>query len=125
VGERYPWGDIISGLKANYWDSGDPEDNDTNPVASYPANGYGLYDMAGNVTEWVRDWYDSSYYQVSPSVNPQGPATGDARSYRGGSFVSSTDPASGINLTLRVAHRDSLQPYFSFVSIGFRCARSL
>ena len=125
VGKRYTWGDILSGLMANYFDSGDPEDNDTNPVASYPANGYGLYDMAGNVSEWVKDWHDSSYYQVSPSVNPQGPTSGTERIRRGGDFRSPTDPASGINWYLRVARRQPWNPSASFDYMGFRCASSL
>ena len=118
-GKRYPWGDAISGSNANYWDSGDPEDNDTNAVGSYLVNGYGLHDMAGNVWEWVNDWYQSDYYSVSPSSDPPGPPSGTFRVLRGGSWYSST-------FGLRVAFRnydfptDSTSNYF-----GFRCARDL
>src|SRR5262245_32092940 len=63
----YPWGDEIDPSLANC-------DNreGTTPVGSYPASGYGLYDMAGNVWEWVADWYDAKYYQSAPLTNPLG-----------------------------------------------------
>jgi formylglycine-generating enzyme required for sulfatase activity len=70
-GRQYPNGDTISPSEANYASSGAVK------VASYPANGYGLHDMAGNVGEWVADWYDMNYYRASPSTNPRGPATQD------------------------------------------------
>ena len=72
-GNRYPWGNTINSSLANYY----YYINDTTPVGSYPAgvNGYGLYDMAGNVYEWCNDWVDGDYYDVSPYDNPQGPAS--------------------------------------------------
>ncbi len=101
---RYPWGDTIDGSNANYWASGDEFDSGahprTTPVGYYDgsripvgvdmANGYGLYDMAGNVLEWCNDRYDSGYYDVSPPDNPTGPAGGDHRVLRGGSWITDT-----------------------------------
>ena len=56
----------------------------TTPVGSYPANGFGLYDMHGNVWEWCQDWYEADYYAKSPAVDPPGPASGSLRVRRGG-----------------------------------------
>ena len=95
---KYPWGDPINGSCANYVNSGDPYETGptpwTTPVGYYdgnqiPAgvdmvNGYGLYDMSGNIMVWCYDWYDGSYYSSSPSDNPRGPASGDYRVLRGG-----------------------------------------
>ncbi len=97
---RYPWGNFIDGSMANYISTGDPYETGsspyTTPVDYYdggqiPAgadmvNGYGLYDMAGNVWEWCSDLYGSNYYSGSPGTNPTGPATGSYRVFRGGSW---------------------------------------
>lgn len=115
-GKRYPWGDSIAGSDANYQNSGDPWDNDTSPVQYYGANGYGLYDMAGNVYEWVNDWYQADYYSISPLNDPPGPASGTFRVLRGGSW---DDGA----YWQRVSDRFILVPENEFVIIGFRCAR--
>jgi len=95
----WPWGNDIDGSKANYLNSGDPFDRDmpaTTPVGYYNggqtppgedmANGYGLYDMSGNVAEWCNDWYDKRYYNVSPKDNPHGPESGTTRVCRNGSW---------------------------------------
>jgi len=131
---RYPWGDSIDGSKANYWDSGDPyETGDypwTTPVGYYDgsqipagsdmANGYGLYDMAGNVWEWCNDWYDSSYYSTTPypHVNPEGPASGTYRVLRGGSWFYDA-------FLCRVALRSYYIPGFRSPLIGFRLVLDL
>ena len=85
-GKKYPWGDSISHDDANYSGTGGRDQwSGTSPVASFPPNGYGLYDMAGNVYEWCSDWYDSGYYSKSPENNPTGANTGTYRVLRGGS----------------------------------------
>jgi formylglycine-generating enzyme required for sulfatase activity len=123
AGKRYPWGDTVSGTDANYGDSGDPWDNDTSQVTYHAPNGYGLYDMAGNVTEWVNDWFQSGYYSVSPENDPPGPASGEEdeqqreqRVMRGGSFFYNS-------YYLRVADRGYDAPSAFFYDIGIRCAR--
>ena len=115
-GKRYPWGDTISGTDANYWYSGDPWDNDTSPVGYYAPNGYGLYDMAGNVWEWVNDWYQEDYYAESPVNDPPGPLSGTYRVLRGGSWFYEAR-------FLRVAYRGVKAPGDVSDSFGFRCAR--
>lgn len=105
--KKYCWGDeekVNGKFLANYWQGDFPYENSkedghdkTAPVGSYPPNGYGLYDMVGNVWEWCADWYQSDYYKKSPFKNPQGPMRGyDAnepgvpkRVMRGGSFLCS------------------------------------
>ena len=114
-GARYPWGDDITGGDANYQDSGDQWDNDTSPVGYYASNGFGLFDVAGNVWEWVNDWYSPDYYQVSPTDDPQGPDAGTTRVLHGGSWSSTAN-------TLRAANRADRVPDHTGIRIGFRCA---
>ena len=127
---KYPWGDEFDGNRLNFCDincESDWKDEayndgyaDTAPVGSYPsgASPYGVMDMAGNVDEWVQDWYDSSYYSVSPSNNPQGPETGTYRVLRGGSW-------GYYDSYVRSAVRNDGIPVFWFFDFfGFRCVRS-
>ena len=95
---------------ANYYPS-----NGTSPVGSYPANGFGLYDMAGNVWERCSDWYDIDYYSQSPDKDPQGPSSGKERVLRGGSWGSLPGP-------LRSSYRVRNQPDYGDDFFGFRCA---
>ena len=109
-GQRYPWGDEIDNSKANYGQN----IGTTTVAGSYSANGYGLYDMAGNVWEWCTDWYDSDYYTNLPATNPLGPETDTFRVLRGGSWAHS------INY-LRLASRSNSTPPDRYNSYGFRC----
>ena len=114
----YPWGEDISCNEANY----DPKDScfgDTTIAGNFTSgeSPYGVYDMAGNVWEWVSDWYSETYYQDSPLSNPLGPDSGQYRVLRGGSFDSST---SGVRTTNRYRY----EPIYTLLSIGFRCASS-
>ena len=78
---------------------------------------YGIYDTAGNVWEWVSDWYDPDYYQNSPSQNPTGPPTGESKVVRGGSWGSGPKD-------LRSANREVHVPSFRGFGTGFRCAKN-
>jgi formylglycine-generating enzyme required for sulfatase activity len=89
----------------------------TRPVGQKAANGFGLHDMTGNVWEWVNDWYSSSYYASSPSVNPPGPATGTDRVLRGGAWGDDTN-------SVRSSSRIPIPPGLAFESQGFRVAKA-
>ena len=95
-GQRYPWGNKITYDNANFSGTGGIDQWDKcSPVGSFAANGYGLYDMAGNVWEWCQDRFADAYYIDSPVNNPQGPETGGHRVLRGGSWSTNTTyPAS-------------------------------
>jgi formylglycine-generating enzyme required for sulfatase activity len=116
-GREYPWG--------NDWDAskcvnsvGSNSPGGTKAVGSCPAGAspYGGLDMAGNVWEWCADWYGSGYYASSPGRNPAGPASGETRVLRGGSWLYG-------NATLfRSANRNYLIPSLRLNYLGFRCA---
>ncbi len=130
IGCKYPNGNSISNNDANIRGIGG---NDiwlyTSPVGQFAPNGYGLYDMAGNVREWCSDWVDwdinrqglTHYYAKSPVRNPTGPSSGVFRAYRGGSFENG--PAD--NIGLRVAQRDGDDPNGCWASVGFRCVMDI
>lgn len=96
-GKTYPWGnETPDGTRCNfadkntdfYWSDERVDDGYvfTAPVGSFPPNGYGLYDVAGNAWEWCQDWFDFDYYKDSPAKNPRGPSSAIDRSIRGGSW---------------------------------------
>jgi formylglycine-generating enzyme required for sulfatase activity len=99
----------------------------TAPVASYPPNGYGLHDMAGNVWEWCSDWYRRDYYAESPERNPQGPTSGfdpqeqgiGKRVQRGGSFLC----ADSFCMRYLPGARGKGEPTSAQSHAGFRCVR--
>ena len=119
---KYPWGDE------------DPREGSANfgrccgwsgfgllaPVGSYPAgkSPYGAFDLAGNVWEWVADWYDAQYYKTSPLQNPKGPGAGREKVMRGGSWSNRAGD-------LRATIRDKIVPVYRNYSIGFRCASGI
>jgi formylglycine-generating enzyme required for sulfatase activity len=136
-GKRFPLRDTINHDYANYRANGSAYNYDTSPyttatyhpdwdygsfpytspVGAFPANGYGLYDMAGNLAEWCGDWYSSSYYSSSPGSNPTGPSSGSNPVVRGGSWISNA-------FSCRVACRSYLFPHEGGRIIGFRPART-
>ncbi len=112
---QYPTGADIDTERANYLDHPSVKRaRGTTPVESYPPTGVGLYDMAGNVWEWVADWYDAEYYAASPSRNPSGPDQGRFRVVRGGAWVTSKADH------LRSAWRHQVPVDTYAYSIGFR-----
>jgi formylglycine-generating enzyme required for sulfatase activity len=137
-GKRFPWGDTITHSQANYYsdsyfiydvsptrgfhplwsNNNDGKYPYTSPVGSFAANGYGLYDMAGNVFEWCWDWYDS--YSAASQTDPHGATSGSYRVDRGGSW------ALGANYCRTAYRRDGggVLPFQEKEIIGFRLARS-
>jgi formylglycine-generating enzyme required for sulfatase activity len=136
TGNRFPWGNIITESQANYdgdindfsYDLGPNGYNPigsmgifnpgTSPVGSFAPNGYGLYDMAGNVEEWCWDWYGTPYGQPT-TTNPTGPASGSFRVVRGGGWFGNADYA---RCALRLKF---FNPTFDYTTVGLRCVRGL
>jgi formylglycine-generating enzyme len=124
TGQPFPWGDQPpeNGQRflANY--NPNPYDRDgfrfSAPVGSFPPNGYGLFDMAGNVAEWCWDWYDPTYYATSQYKDPIGPPSGRYRVIRGGSWYT-------LARELRCAARQFFRPSRADGFIGFRLVRPL
>ncbi|WP_051208435.1 formylglycine-generating enzyme family protein [Saccharospirillum impatiens] len=89
------------------------------PSGTFPPNPLGLYDMSGNIADWVNDWYDKDYYKKMPSSNPKGPATGSHKIVRGGTYA---ETFTGSNVIVRGEIDDIEQEY---KLAGFRCALNL
>jgi formylglycine-generating enzyme required for sulfatase activity len=113
-GRNYPWGEQVDRNRANYKGGY----GRAVAVGSYPegASPYGVYDMGGNVWEWVGDWYDANYYFASEQRNPAGPSRGTHRVLRGGSWCFLSE-------AMRSTHRQPYDPEITDTDIGFRCAR--
>ncbi len=125
-GKRYPWGnETPDGTQCNYADKNtdfswsDKRVDDgytfTAPAGSFPPNGYGLYDMAGNAWEWCQDWFDWDYYKDSPAKNPKGSSSGIDRVMRGGSWCNDAT-------IIRCAFRGFILPNVPNHPRGFRLA---
>jgi len=121
---QFPWGDALpDGRRANYADKNtDFEWKDRTaddgykfvaPVGSYEANGFGLYDMAGNVLEWCRDYYSEDYYRFTPEIDPEGPGHGENRVMKGGEWTFGA-------VNLRCAFRGWSRSDLAFYNSGFR-----
>ena len=131
AGKRYPWGDKFDHDKLHIKPVGDPTraTGDTAKVGQYPPNGYGLYDMAGNVWEWCLDEYNADFYFTSPRENPFSGANGldwvvnnfiaveSDRVLRGGSWYD-------FGLALRVHSRSGKEPLKTYFDTGFRCVKT-
>ena len=120
-GRAYPWGNESPTCQLTNFDQGSYENpnycvGDTSPVTDYEAGAspYGALNMAGNVWEWVNDWYGSNYYSTLPTRNPSGPTSGKYRVIRGGSWDSSYRK-------IRAADRVNYNPTYTYNSVGFRC----
>lgn len=124
----YPWGDELTpeGVHlCNIWQGSFPKKNTmedgyagTAPARSFPANGYGLYNMSGNVWEWCSDWFSRSIHRRGGKDNPKGPESGTSKVMRGGSYLCHKSYCN----RYRVAARSSNTPDSSTGNMGFRCA---
>ncbi len=118
--KRFPWGDTLGAESAHFLpDATAKAEAGTAPVGSYPPNGFELHDMAGNVWEWVSDWYSPDYYARAQYTNPRGPESGLMRIVRGGAWMNADARY------LRCAYRHKVPPDSYSYSIGFRIAYSL
>ncbi|MGH9845227.1 MAG: formylglycine-generating enzyme family protein [Blastocatellia bacterium] len=112
---RYSFGDDENELRNYAWFS-DNSNSQTHPVGKLKPNGFGLFDMHGNVREWCSDLYDANYYKQSAGTDPQGPSTGTDRVYRGGGW-------SNVAVACRSADRSRDAPGGRYDDLGFRLVR--
>jgi formylglycine-generating enzyme len=126
--KRYPWGNTLTPNqehRCNIWQGEFPTRNTvkdgyagTAPVDSFPPNGFGLYNVSGNVWEWCLDWFSATFHITGPRENPTGPPAGNSRVIRGGSYLCHKSYCN----RYRVAARSSNTPDSSTGNSGFRCA---
>ncbi|MCG2786092.1 MAG: formylglycine-generating enzyme family protein, partial [Anaerolineae bacterium] len=127
--QLYPWGNALDNYLANFCDKNcafswaftgiDDGFSTIAQVGSYQPNAFNLFDMSGNVSEWVSDYYEDQYYQSLPPEiqNPIGPLVGETRVLRGGSWLNTAE-------FLMVSIRTDFKPDNYFDNVGFRCAKS-
>ncbi len=115
-GRRYAWGDEEPQARADYQRRWGGEVIGPLPVGQGEPNSYGIFDLCENVHEWCADWYKADYYGQSAHRNPSGPATGERRASRGGSWRHHVKAC-------RVAARSSIPPAFQYSDYGFRVVR--
>jgi iron(II)-dependent oxidoreductase len=115
-GRRYTWGDQWEASRSN---SGETKLGKTAAVGSYPGGSspFGVHDMAGNVREWVADWFQNDYYKHGPERDPSGPTAGVQKVLRGGSWFDS-------RIDVSTTARTSAPPGGRDPRVGFRCAKA-
>jgi formylglycine-generating enzyme required for sulfatase activity len=111
-GKSFPWGDQVDSTQVNYG----KKYKSTLKVGSFPPNGYGLYDISGNVWEWTSDNYGDNYYADSQVTNPKGPANGRFKVIRGGSWHSGA-------MCVQTYYRNGLSASWIDFGVGFRCVK--
>jgi formylglycine-generating enzyme len=114
AGKNFPFGDTIDSAKVNYG----RKYKGIIKTGSLPPNGFGLYDITGNVWEWTSDFYSDDYYAVSPSENPGGPVRGRFKVIRGGSWHSG-------GMCVQTYYRNGLSPSWVDFAVGFRCVKEI
>jgi sulfatase modifying factor 1 len=114
TGSNYPWGNQIDSTVCNYG----RRYKSTLKVGSFKPNGFGLYDISGNVWEWTSDYYGDDYYSESPFQNPVGPSRGRFKVIRGGSWHSGA-------MCVQVYYRNGLPSNWIDFAVGFRCVKDV
>jgi formylglycine-generating enzyme len=114
AGKNFPFGDLVDSAKVNYG----RKYGGLVKTASFPPNGFGLYDITGNVWEWTTDYYSDNYYAVSPAENPKGPDRGRFKVIRGGSWHSG-------QMCVQTYYRNGLSPSWVDFGVGFRCVKDI
>jgi formylglycine-generating enzyme required for sulfatase activity len=114
IGKNFAYGDQIDSTKVNFG----RKYKGIVKAGSFPPNGFGLYDITGNVWEWTSDYYSDDYYAQSPSENPKGPERGRFKVIRGGSWHSGA-------MCVQTYYRNGLSPSWVDFAVGFRCVKDV
>lgn len=117
-GELYPWGNQRPETWPEYLRRWGGEVKGPLPVGGSAPNAFGVFDISENVHEWCADWFSRNYYATSPERNPRGPASGERRASRGGSWRHHIK-------VCRCAARSSIPPVFQYADYGFRVVRDV